>query len=330
MIKRRDTLLVLSNLKLLRRPRQGSLVVRLRIKGGASLVSIACKVCGGTGVLYIPLSGGTGALQRRCLACAGAGSHPSGNNQSLAGTINKKAAVGAAGGLGAGGVLVYLFFRLLLKDVKLSEYTGWLLLSWILVAIGLLVAAYATSLFLENQPGAWRWSGPGLVLLVVGGVFAAAGLWLFCTLGPQDKAVSAIKQLKGKVIVDETAPGKPVVRVDIDTPSKGRLGQIIPHLQALPHLRHLRITSMAFIDDTGLEHLQELTKLETLEVYSYSITESGVNNLKKRLPNVKVYHSPFPPPPLPDLRLLPRIWQPPALADPKVLLPDPKVLGNRQ
>jgi hypothetical protein len=185
---------------------------------------------------------------------------------------------------------------------------------WFLVALGLLLAAVSTSLFLlfrrERQPG----ERPGLGLIIywgIGGILVVAGLWRLSKAEPQDRAVAAIKRFHGEVMVDEKAATKPVVRVDFDRPIyDDGLGQLTPHLRALPQLRHLRITSMALITDAGLKHLEGLTQLETIEVYGFKITAAAVEDLKRRLPNVKVHHTPSGPG--------------------TILLPDLKVLGNGQ
>ncbi len=142
------------------------------------------------------------------------------------------------------------------------------------------------------------YGGPGA------GILALMFLRCFCPgcgqFG-QDLAVTEITQAGGSVQVDEKAPGKPVVRVDFDGLKRtgfafshlgdDGLARVRPHLESLPRLRYLRITSIARISDAGLRHLEGLTQLETLELYGY-LTESGVERLRKKLPNVHIHYSP--------------------------------------
>jgi hypothetical protein len=121
---------------------------------------------------------------------------------------------------------------------------------------------------------------------------------------PQERAVAAIKQAGGELEVDENAPDKPVVRVNFEglkrtgfstfTPlGDDGLAELRPHLENLPRLRYLRFPSMAMISDAGLMHLEGLTQLETIELYGNwlsgsKVTESGVDRLRTKLPNVRI------------------------------------------
>jgi hypothetical protein len=122
----------------------------------------------------------------------------------------------------------------------------------------------------------------------------------------QELAIYEIKQAGGRVEFDEGAPGKPVVRVDLEGVKKtgfmtfaplgdDGLAQLRPHLESLPRLRYVRITSTAMISDAGLKHLEGLTQLETMELYANwlsgsRITESGVERLRKQLPTVRIHY----------------------------------------
>jgi hypothetical protein len=139
-------------------------------------------------------------------------------------------------------------------------------------------------------------SGAGIVaLLLLKALFPGCGKF------GQDRAIAEITQAGGHVQVDENAPGRPVVRVDLEGLKRtgfvithlgdDGLASLRPHLESLPRLRYLRITSMARISDAGLRHLEGLTQLETLELYGF-ITEAGVERLRKKLPNVRIHHSP--------------------------------------
>ena len=43
------------------------------------------------------------------------------------------------------------------------------------------------------------------------------------------------------------------------------------------------------LGDAGLEHLRALTELQTLQLRFTKVTDTGVADLKKALPNCKIY-----------------------------------------
>jgi hypothetical protein len=146
-----------------------------------------------------------------------------------------------------------------------------------------------------------------LQAIAVAGLLGALALRLIFFPGSgrsgQDRALQEIKEAGGTVQVDDKAADRPVVRVDFDGLRKtgfmkfGPLGNdgldhVRPSLEGLPHLRHLRITSMAMISDAGLVQLEGLTQLETLELHGGQITEAGLDRLRKKLPQVKIQHYP--------------------------------------
>src|SRR5262245_53635013 len=69
----------------------------------------------------------------------------------------------------------------------------------------------------------------------------------------EERAVSAIEKLGGKVVRDETAKGKPVVRV---------------------HLGYSKTT------DTDLKGLKALKSLHTLDLLHTGITDEGLKEIK--------------------------------------------------
>jgi hypothetical protein len=138
----------------------------------------------------------------------------------------------------------------------------------------------------------------GLTTSLVGGIVGAMICFkiLFfpgCAKTGQDRAVLEITQVGGHVQIDNTSLEKPVVRIDFEGPLLGNdgLARVRPYFESLPRLRHMRITSMAMISDADLVHLEGLTQLDTLELYGVGITESGVDRLRKKLPNVQIRYS---------------------------------------
>lgn len=64
------------------------------------------------------------------------------------------------------------------------------------------------------------------------------------------------------------------------------------YLKNLNKLRELILVS-TMIDDAGLEHLKELTNLKLLYLdHAPNVTDNGVNDLKKALPNLMISHIP--------------------------------------
>jgi hypothetical protein len=113
-----------------------------------------------------------------------------------------------------------------------------------------------------------------------------------CGKTGRDRAVQEISEAGGRVEVDENKQDRPPVRVEFEGPlGDDGLARVRPHLESLPRLRHLRITSMAMISDAGLKSLEKLTQLETIELYGGAITESGINALRKKLPSVQINYS---------------------------------------
>ena len=59
------------------------------------------------------------------------------------------------------------------------------------------------------------------------------------------------------------------------------------HLKVLENLERLRIASTQ-VDDEGLKHLHGLSKLKEVKAMFCSISEQGVEDLKKAIPDVEV------------------------------------------
>ena len=62
----------------------------------------------------------------------------------------------------------------------------------------------------------------------------------------------------------------------------------LQHLKGLTKLRELRLYTQ--ITDAGLEHLEGLTNLESLFLGGTHLTDEGVKQLGKALPNCDIVH----------------------------------------
>src|SRR6266436_6106529 len=74
----------------------------------------------------------------------------------------------------------------------------------------------------------------------------------------QEKAVLAIKDLGGRIVVDENDPGKPVTEISI---VRKIPEQALSHLESFPRL-HSLFLCFTHIDDKGLRHLKGLVSLK--------------------------------------------------------------------
>jgi len=131
-----------------------------------------------------------------------------------------------------------------------------------------------------------------------------------CSQTPEEKAVSAILKLGGRVTRDAGLPGRPVSGIDLsdtratDSDLKDlkeleglltlelRRTQItdagMKDLQELKGLRTLGLSSTK-ITDAGLEDLKELKGLQRLGLISTKITDAGLKDLKQALPKTAIY-----------------------------------------
>ena len=98
----------------------------------------------------------------------------------------------------------------------------------------------------------------------------------------QARAITEIKKLGGKVTVDKSSPGEPVISVDLQNrpfigPRVTDAGLV--HLKGLTTLRTLNL-SKAYITDAGLENLKGLSQLESLTLRGTQVTDTGLAVLK--------------------------------------------------
>src|SRR4051794_27100456 len=112
------------------------------------------------------------------------------------------------------------------------------------------------------------------ILLLLASVFTASAN----VNSMQDRAVAEVTRLGGKIEVDETLPGKPIVKVDLHSTQVTDLDLVF--LKDLIQLRalDLRLTQ---IGDAGVANLKKLTKLQTLNLFRTQLSDVGLAHLKK-------------------------------------------------
>src|SRR5258708_4348992 len=111
--------------------------------------------------------------------------------------------------------------------------------------------------------------------LRAGGMFLA--LALACR-ADEPAAVQAIKQLGGRVTIDDTLPGKPVVGVSFF--QRKITDAALEELKEFKSLQDLDLRYTQ-ITDEGLKHLRELRSLETLYLDFTRGTDAGLQELKE-------------------------------------------------
>jgi len=114
--------------------------------------------------------------------------------------------------------------------------------------------------------------------LILFAFFMVLGPCVLCArLGPQDRAIARIQRLGGKYELDEKAPERPLVKVDLS------FSQVtdadVAHLKGLAALEELCLCGTE-ITDAGLEQLSGLTGLEVLDLWRCKdITDAGLVHL---------------------------------------------------
>src|SRR5262249_44012558 len=107
-------------------------------------------------------------------------------------------------------------------------------------------------------------------------------------LAQQEQVIAEIKKLKGDVKRDASQPDKPVVGVDLHGTRITDVG--LEHLQSLTKLQTLNLYNTS-VTDAGLVHLQRLTSLTTLYLNNTQVTDAGLVHLKSlaRLQQLALY-----------------------------------------
>ena len=92
----------------------------------------------------------------------------------------------------------------------------------------------------------------------------------------EDKAVKFVEGLKGKVIRDEKAPGKPVVEAELSQTKLTNAG--LKELAGFKNLATLHIGG-TMVTDAGLKELTAFKNLTTLDLGDIKVTDAGLKEL---------------------------------------------------
>jgi Leucine-rich repeat (LRR) protein len=106
--------------------------------------------------------------------------------------------------------------------------------------------------------------------------------WSVCGAGDnrldQMRALAEVKRLKGTTETDAKAPGQPVVKVNLaNTKADDKTLALIA--KAWPQLQTLELEGTN-VTDTGLVHLEGLSRLKRLALINTVITDKGLAHLK--------------------------------------------------
>lgn len=149
-----------------------------------------------------------------------------------------------------------------------------------------------------------------------------------------DQVKAEVTRLGGKIEMDETAPGKPIVKIDLhgtkitdaDLAFLDRSARVLKelryldlrltqigdaatvHLKGLTSLQTLNLFRTQ-VGDRGLAQLRKLTKLQTLLIGGTKITDSGLVNLKamKQLKKLSLFQTQVTDSAIPHLKVLTRL-----------------------
>jgi hypothetical protein len=103
----------------------------------------------------------------------------------------------------------------------------------------------------------------------------------------QKQAIDEVNKIKGATVgVDSKKPGMPVVSAMMigDEITDASLEK----LKAFPQLKSLSLANTK-VTDAGLKHLEGLSQLKELTIhFTPKVTESGVRDLQKALPDLKI------------------------------------------
>jgi hypothetical protein len=98
-----------------------------------------------------------------------------------------------------------------------------------------------------------------------------------CAKPAQERAIAEIRRLEGKVEIDEKAPERPLVKVDLSFTRVTDAGLV--HLAGTARLRELYLCGTG-VTEEGLEHLSGLTNLRVLDLWRCeSLTDASLKHL---------------------------------------------------
>ena len=124
-----------------------------------------------------------------------------------------------------------------------------------------------------------------LPLLTLGLSLVPVLCWAAEPNADKAKAIAEIQKLGGKVAVDESSPGKPVISVDYKNTQVTDAG--LAHLRGLTGLQLLGLGN-TLVTDAGLVYVQRLTSLRVLGLHLTRVTDAGVARLRRALPNCQI------------------------------------------
>jgi hypothetical protein len=104
-------------------------------------------------------------------------------------------------------------------------------------------------------------------------LFASILCWAAEPNTEQAKAIAEIKELGGKVTIDEKSPDKPVISVDLHDSQANDVG--LKQLEGLTTLQELNL-GYTIVTDAGLVHLKGLTNLKKLNLSHTHVNGPGL------------------------------------------------------
>jgi hypothetical protein len=95
----------------------------------------------------------------------------------------------------------------------------------------------------------------------------------------EDASVKWVDSVGGKLKRDDTAPGKPIVEVNLAF-NKKVTDDGLKNLAGLKNAKSLTLFFNEHITDAGMKHVKELTALESITLNSTSVGDAGLAELK--------------------------------------------------